>query len=251
MITTYHRPSSLDEALALLSRPTPVTLPLGGGTALSHYRGQDIEVVDLQSLGMNRISEHGNVLQVGAMVTLQQLLEMPSCPPGLAASLRLEAPLNLRTSSSLAGTLVVADGRSTLATVLLALDARLTLKLGPSASLPLGEYLPRRSQLGHGYLITAVEWPLGAAVEFDYVARTPADIPIVDIGVARWPSGRTRAAVGGWGASPLLALDGADAAGVEPAVRNALSDANDAWGSASYRMDAAAVLARRCLARLQ
>ncbi len=234
-----------------MSRPTPITMPLGGGTVLSHHRGQDIEVVDLQALGMNRISEHGNVLEVGAMVTLQQLLDMPACPPGLVTALRLEAPLNLRHSSSLGGTLVVADGRSTLATVLLALDARLALKLTASASMSLGEYLPRRAQLGPGYLITAIEWPLGAALEFDYVARTPADRPIVDIGVARWPSGRTRAAVGGWGASPLLALDGADDGGVEPAVRTALSDANDAWGSASYRMEAAAVLARRCLDRLR
>ena len=33
MITTYHRPQTMDEALALLNQPN--TLPLGGGTLLS------------------------------------------------------------------------------------------------------------------------------------------------------------------------------------------------------------------------
>src|SRR5574340_191811 len=128
MITAYHRPTSLDEALRLISRPSPVTLPLGGGTLLSHQRGNDIEVVDLQALGMNTIMERGNLLDVGAAVTLQQLLEMPPRPAALAAPLRLEAPINLRNVATLAGTVVSADGRSPLVTALLALDAQLALK---------------------------------------------------------------------------------------------------------------------------
>jgi len=251
VITSYYRPTSLDEALRLLSRPSPVTLPLGGGTLLSHHRGGDIEVVDLQALGMNAIRERGNLLEVGATVTLQQLLEMPSCPPGLAAALRLEAPLNLRNSSSLAGTLVAADGRSTLVTALLALDAQLALKLVAVESMGLGEFLPGRGHITRPYLITAVQWQQATLLEFDYVARTPADRPIVAVAVARWTSGRTRAVVGGWGSAPLLAMDGPEAGGVEEAVRNACHEASDAWGSANYRMDVSAVLARRCLTRLE
>jgi CO/xanthine dehydrogenase FAD-binding subunit len=251
MITAYHRPDSLDVALKLLSRPSPVTVPLGGGTVLSHHRGEGIEVVDLQALGINRIQERGKMLHVGAAATLQQVLELPSCAPDLAAALRLEAPLNLRNASSIAGTLVMADGRSTLVTALLAMDARLTLKLAENDSMALGEFLPRREHFGSRYLITDVEWPLSAALAFDFVARTPADHPIIAVAVARWPSGRTRAAAGGWGSSPVLAMDGPDAGGVEEAVRNATHEANDAWGSANYRMDAAATLARRCLKRLE
>ena len=125
MITAYHRPHSLDEALKLLSRSTPVTVPLGGGTVLSHHRVGNIEVVDLQALGMGEIKEHGKSLEVGATVTQQQLLEAPACPKGLAAAIRLESPLNLRNASSVAGALVTADGRSPLVTALLALDAQI------------------------------------------------------------------------------------------------------------------------------
>ncbi|HET6845213.1 MAG TPA: FAD binding domain-containing protein [Anaerolineales bacterium] len=250
MIIAYHRPESLDEALRLLSRPSPRTVPLGGGTLLSHHGGDDIEVVDLQSLGMNTITERGHRLEVGATTSLQQLLEWKSCPPALATALRLEAPLNLRNASSLAGTLVAADGLSTATTALLALDAQLALRLATIESMGLGEFLPARGRMPAGYLITAVEWLHATTLEFEYVARTAMDRPIIAVAVARWTSGRTRVAVGGWGPLPLLAMDGPEAAGAEDAVRNACHAATDAWGSASYRMDVGAVLAGRCLARL-
>ena len=92
--------------------------------------------------------------------------------------------------------------------------------------------------------------PLAPKTEFDYVSRTPADSPIVAVAVARWPSGRIRLAVGGHGKMPLLAMDGTGADGIEAAARNAMYGADDPWGSAEYRMDVAATLARRCLARL-
>jgi len=250
MITAYHRPQSLDEALELLSRASPATVPLGGGTVLSHHRGEDIEVVDLQALGLNGISERGKSLEVGAMVTLQELLEAPSCSGAMAAAVRLEAPLNLRNSSSIAGTLMVCDGRSSFATLLLALDSRLTVRRPAIETLPVGEFLPMRGQSRRGFLITALEIPRAPRTEFDYVSRTPADRPIVAVAVAQWPSGRTRLAVGGFGPMPILAMDGPEPQGIEAAARNALNGATDPWGSAEYRMDVAATLSRRCLTRL-
>ena len=73
MITTYHRPSTLDEALALLSQPN--TVPLGGGTFLSQPTTDPVSVVDLQRLGLDSLRINGNELQIGATCTLQALLE--------------------------------------------------------------------------------------------------------------------------------------------------------------------------------
>jgi CO/xanthine dehydrogenase FAD-binding subunit len=55
MILEYHRPQALDQALALLSRETPRTIPLGGGTVISQMAGPGVAVVDLQSLGLNTL----------------------------------------------------------------------------------------------------------------------------------------------------------------------------------------------------
>jgi CO/xanthine dehydrogenase FAD-binding subunit len=108
----------------------------------------------------------------------------------------------------------------------------------------IGDFLPLRPR----GLITSITIPLNAKLAFDYVSRTPADKPIVCAALAQWNSGRTRLALGGYGNSPLLAMDGTEAEGIETAARNACHEAADQWASAEYRMDAAATLAKRCLA---
>ena len=56
MILEYHRPDTLEEALDLLQRPTPFTVPLGGGSVLSHKTELPLDVVDLQNLGLDMVS---------------------------------------------------------------------------------------------------------------------------------------------------------------------------------------------------
>lgn len=260
MITTYHRPQTLDEALALLTQPN--TLPLGGGTLLSQPTTDPVQVVDLQSLGLDSIIKKGNdpstrsgqALEIGATVTLQALLENEHCPSALKTAIKLEAPLNIRNTATVAGTLVCSDGRSPFATTLLSLDAKLTLDRGPrtedglSASvLGLGEFLPLRPR----GLITTITIPLNTKLAFEYVSRTPVDKPIICAALAQWNSSRTRLVLGGYGKSPILAMDGAEADGLEIAASNAYHEANDEWASAEYRMDIAAVLAKRCLEGLK
>ncbi len=246
MITAYHRPQTLEEALMLLNRSAPRTLPLGGGTLLSHGQTDPVEVVDLQALGLDQIMEQGKNLEIGATVTLQKLLEDDHCPAALKSGLKLEAPLNIRNAATVAGSIATCDGRSTLNTVLLALDAKLTIVDRKSEIANLGDYLPLRP----GGLITGITIPLQTMLAFEYVARTPADKPIVCVALAKWSSGRMRLAVGGNGPAPRLAMDGAGAEGLETAARNAFHDASDEWGSAEYRMDVAATLSRRCVAAL-
>lgn len=262
MITAYHRPNTLDEALTLLTQPN--VIPLGGGTLLSQKTSAAAEVVDLQALSLDTVKRQGNNLEIGATVTLQQLLESEHCPDALKTALRLEAPLNLRNAATVAGTLVSCDGRSTFGAVLLALDAKLEIKsinkfelmdMEINARPPkqdviilgLGEFLPLRLEQIEGKLITSLSVPLNTKLTFEYVSRTPADKPIVCAALAQWNSGRTRLVLGGYGKSPMLAMDGTESEGIETAARNAFHEATDEYASAEYRMDAAAILAKRCL----
>jgi len=266
MITAYHRPQTLDEALALLSQPNRT--PLGGGTLLSHLKSDSVEAVDLQSLSLDTIKKQGNNLEIGATVTLQQLLDSEHCPETWKSALKLEAPLNNRNSATIAGTLVACDGRSTVAAILLALDAKLEVKSinkfelmememesrppkKEVVALELGEFLPLRLDQIRGKLITSINVPLNGKLAFDYVSRTPADKPIVCAALAQWNSGRTRLVLGGYGKNPMLAMDGTEAEGVEAAAGNAFHEATDEWASAEYRMDVAATLAKRCLESVQ
>ncbi len=247
MIKTYHRPATLEEALTLLSQPG--TTPLGGGTLINSpaFKNMDIAVVDLQALGLSHIRKQGQNLEIEACVTLQQLLECEYIPDALKKTIQLEAPLNIRNLGTVAGALVACDGRAPFAVAMLALDANCTVVSRLSSVVSLGDLLPLRVDALRGKLITKIEIPLHVSLAYEYVARTPADKPILCAALARWPSGRTRLALGGWGNSPTLAMDGNEPGGVEDAARNTAHDAADEWASAEYRSDVAAVLAKRCM----
>lgn len=245
MISTYHRPKTLDEAIALLTQPN--TLPLGGGTLLSHGTADSIAVVDLQALGLDAIRVNGNELQIGATCTLQALLTSEHCLPALKTALKLEAPLNIRNTATVAGTLVASDGRSPFAAMLLAMDAKIEINVNRQSSIVnCGEYILTRPS----GLITAITIPLNVKTAFEYVSKTPADTPIVGAALAQWNSGRTRLVLSGYGKSPLLAMDGTEADGLDTAAKNAYHEAVDEWASAEFRMDVAATLAKRALESL-
>ncbi len=103
MITQYHRPRTLEEALALLAQPN--TAPLGGGTWLNspNAPAHDVAVVDLQALGLTHIRKHGHTLEIDACVTLEALRENPHTPPALQQAIALEAPQSLAHWSPAAG----------------------------------------------------------------------------------------------------------------------------------------------------
>ncbi len=251
MNTNYARPTTLQEALNLLS--TPNAVPLAGGTWVNtpdfrrmHSAESDLLLVDLQALGMNRIHKRGNSLEIGAGVTLQQLLECDLAPESLQRAIKVESPLNNRNAATVAGSLNSCGGRSAFVTAMLALDAKLIFQPGDSET-SLGNFLPLREKRSFGLLITQISIPLNVKLTFEYVARTPFDLPIVCTAVARWTSGRIRLALGGYGKTPILALDGTTSDDIKSAARNGYHEAEDEWASAGYRADTAAILAERCL----
>jgi CO/xanthine dehydrogenase FAD-binding subunit len=245
MIEAYRRPETLVEALDLLSSTELRYIPIGGGSAVNRYSRDPFGVVDLQDLGLNSFIQRGNFIDLGATLTLQSILDIENIQPALKKAVRLEAAYNLRNIATVAGSLVSADGRSTFATAMLALDSSLSVQPGDE-QVPLGELLALRQGRLSGRLITAISLPVNVDLAYASVGRSPADLPIVCAAVALWPSGRIRAALGGWGSVPLLAMDGPDSGGLETAARDAYSQAGDEWASAEYRQDVAAVLVQRC-----
>jgi putative selenate reductase FAD-binding subunit len=246
VITQYHRPTDLSEALALIKKDN--IYPLGGGIKLSQFSDDEYEVVDLQALALDTIAKKGKILEIGANTTLQTLLETDDLPDALIKAIKHEATLNTRNSATVAGALMASDGRSPFSTMMMGLDADLTITdENGETSVKLGDFLPLRDEMIAGKLITKISIPLNQNVKYEYVARTPADKPIVCVALSQWPGGRTRLVFGGWGESPSLAMDGKGINGVEEAAKNVAHDATDAWASAEYRQDVAITLAKRCL----
>ncbi len=249
MITEYFRPQTLDEALALIERES-LTLPLGGGTLLNGPHPKTFAVADLQALGFENISMRGKFLEAGASVTLQALAESPDLQESVRKVVLQEATFNLRNQATIAGTLIAADGRSPLGCALLAMDAAVKL-LPVDQSTSYGQLIHMRAGVSEGLphlkkqLITQVTINTEVVFAFEYIARSPADRPVVTAAAAAWSSGRMRVVVGGWGAHPRLAFDAPESGGIETAVRSAAAEAGDQWATAEYRQETAVILAKR------
>lgn len=249
MIKNYYRPSNMEEALGLLSRDDVDIYPLGGGTQLSQPSAAPITVVDLQDLGLSDIHLRGNWLDIGATSTLQTLYDYDLTPDALRQAIMLETNANIRQAGTIAGTIVAADGRSTLATALLALNSIIEF-MPNEVKVAMGDLLAARASQLKRRLITKISIPTNVQLAFKYVSRSPADLPQVCVGVAKWPSGRTRVTLGGYGEVPQLVLDGPESNGAVEAARVAYSTAGDEWASADFRQDVAATLTRRCITDL-
>lgn len=238
LVTAYHRPASLDEALDLLSAPKRVAL--GGGTTLNADRElSGLEAVDLQSLGLDGIAAaEGGWVRIGATVTLDAVRRCELLPDSLRELARLEQPSTLRTLATVGGLVARASAESLLLAGLLAHDARVELA-GPPSDLSLAELLA--AGLPRGSLITAVTVDPSGCTATARTGRTPADVPIV-AAYGRRTDGFVAMALTGVGGHPVLVDVYDPTAGLEPA--------EDFRGSREYRLHLAATLTARAMAEL-
>lgn len=249
MITEYNRPETLEDLFAVLSRKDPKTIIIGGGLYINEVVKEPIAVADIQSLGLDEIKTVGKIFQIGPAATLQSIHDAEETLPALRKAITHQETNNRRQVATLAGTLVSAGGRSAVAGAFLALDSILEIT-GPdlkSEKIHFGDYKPLSEEKTKGRLISLISIPTEVKLAYHYVARTPADLPIVGAFAARWPSGRTRVVLIGFGEQPVMVFDGPDGAGAEDAARDAYSEAVDQWASAEYRAETARILVERCL----
>jgi len=270
----YHRPSALDEALALLARPGIRTVPLAGGDALLGSGDPAVEaVVDLQGLGLDAIAEDGEraCLRIGAMVRRAGLAadeRVQGCYAGVIAQAAGRWPGSLqRNRGTLGGALAMAAPDDPLVVAMLACEAVVVLHSQAGAQeVALADFLPHRlSMLAALALITEVWLPLpvpGTAAAMATVARTPADWPIVvAVAVLEVEQGRcrrVRLALGGVADRPVRlpeveqlleghSLTAEAMAGLEQRVKELVQPCGDFRGSAEYRQAMAGVLSRRAV----
>lgn len=256
----YLRPTTLQEAVALLNRPGRHTVPLAGGGWLVPRLRTDVAVpnpltesvdavVDLADLGLGAVELDGEPghgwLHLGATLTLSQLADDEACRALLADGLLVQAahsaaPLNQRNTATLAGTLLGADSANELLLLLLALGAKVEVA---DATATHSISLLQLAELPAGGLITRISlpWPTQAAHgSLARIARTPTDEPIV-AAAAVHDGNRHVIAIGGVCAVPLL-LNAGDSLDI---LIDGQTLRDDWQGSADYRRAMANVLMER------
>lgn len=266
----YTRPTSLTEALEVLAAD-PDALPLAGGQSLvpmlNLRLARPTTVVDITRIpGLTEVTARPGSVRIGGRITHHALARVPelAMAPALAAAISEIGFQAIRHRGTLGGSLAHADPAAELATVLLALDADVTLtSTSGERRLPLHEFLigyysTSRQQ---GELITSVDVPLPAQLVtgFSEFSRRPGDFALALCAVARWDDRQARVVVGGLDVRPRRLTvvedalveggEGAAVAVVTPEVlAAATSPSSDIHGSADYRLMVGAEVVRRALA---
>ncbi len=269
----YIRATTVDGALrAMAAGATPLA---GGQSLLQSMRLRQREprsIVDLAS-----VRELGSVVEIadgcfriGARVTHRSLIEdrvIAREAPWLTAAALALGDVQVRNLGTVVGNVCWADPRANMAVALLASDA--LLHTVSPASPDQIEFIPadgfftdfRETVLGNR-LATAVEVPRVSDARGRYLefSRQPQDLALCNVCVVFGAHG-ARVAAGGVHARPvrLRRVETAVANGDRSAIDRALIadlDADilcpvtDHFGSASYKLNLAAVLVRRTLADL-
>jgi aerobic carbon-monoxide dehydrogenase medium subunit len=146
----YHRPATLDEALALLETYGDDAKVLAGGQSLIPLMklrfaspGHLIDVNRLE--GLDAIEERDNVLRIGALVRHNQLAAdvviRARYPTIATAAPQIADPL-VRNLGTIGGSLAHADPSGDLGSVMLALGASVMLKSASAErEVPIGDFL--------------------------------------------------------------------------------------------------------------
>ncbi len=237
LVAAYFRPESLDEALSLLTEPNRIVL--GGGTTINSDRQRsDIEVVDLQALGLDLIESSETELSIGATATLADVAGSDQVPDGLRALARRESPSTLRTLATIGGLIASAHRDSLLIAALLVHDA--SVDFAGAEAMRLAAVLAQG--VPSGAIITAVRFDPSGVLYHASTGRTPADVPIV-AAVARAGEGGRSLALTGVAATPISVDPDDPVRGLQPP--------GDFRGSGGYRIELAGVLAARALGGLR
>lgn len=164
----YSTPSTVHQAVALLSRPG--AMPLAGGTDLLVQMRAGAKspklLVDLSELGLNYVRCEMGVIHIGALTTFAQILDSEiirqylDCLVEAAAEIGCVQTRNLAT---IGGNLCSAVPSADAAPPLLVLDARLKIiGCNGERSLALDEFFigPKMNALQPGELLTEIQIPI-------------------------------------------------------------------------------------------
>ena len=258
----YARPSSVQDAVRLLSE-TDGARPLAGGQTIlnvmkARAAAPDV-LVDLQDLdelkGIDLASD--GTLVLGAMVTYNEVIGAAEsrARPILAEVCAQIADVQVRNRGTVGGNICSNDPTNHLPPLLVALGATTTIaSSGGERTVPAEEFFVGvyETAARPGELLTKISIPAGKNDGFAAVTIGRDGTCIVNV-AASLDGGAPRVVVGCVDAVPVLVRpDGADADAVRSAVRGAnLQPPSDVHASADYRRHLAEVLAARAIQQAQ
>jgi carbon-monoxide dehydrogenase medium subunit len=271
----YHRASSLDEALSLLSEHSGAKVLAGGHSLLPAMKLRVSDPGVLIDIGrvadLSGISQSKGSIRIGALTTYSTIAASEAVPAGLAEAASMIGDPQVRNRGTIGGNVAHADPASDLPTVLTALGATFHAEGAEGErSISAEEFFTGlfETALGEGEILTAVEVPVedkGTGSAYAKLANPASRYAMVGAAATVTIKGGKCAsagvAIGGLTPSAARAssveaalvgnkLDADTIAAAAEAVQNDLGNdlLGDMHASADYRKAMAPVYVRRAIA---
>src|SRR5688572_30799960 len=265
----YARPATVEEAISVLATYDGARPLAGGQTLVNVMKARAaapevlVDLADLAELRTIGFSSDG-MLEIGAMVTCTQLTvssEVEVARPILAEVAATIADVQVRNRGTIGGNVCVSDPTNHFPVLLVALDARFTIRgqdgerTVPAEEFFLGVYM---TAVGEGELLTRIDVPGSSGSGDGFAGVTIGAHGTYIVNAAATVAGDSaRVAIGCVAASPVRATAMEERLGgdfTEESVRAAaaglgaaLDPPSDVHGSADYRRHLAEVSAVRAV----
>ena len=259
---TYHRPSSVDDAVALLSANADAKLMSGGQTLLPAMKlrfASPSDVVDLGGLrgSLSGIRQEGDRIVIGAMTRHGEIATsdlLRSTIPALAGMAGVVGDPAVRSRGTMGGSLANNDPAADYPAAALALGATIVTN---KREIVADDYFKGlfETALKEGEIITAISWPIPEKAGYEKFRNPASRYAMVGVFVAKRKDGHVRVTVTGAGASGVFR-----ATAFEEALQKDFSDGAiaglkasadglnaDIHAGADYRAHLIGVMARRAL----
>jgi aerobic carbon-monoxide dehydrogenase medium subunit len=257
----YHKPSSVADAVKLLSSDPDARAISGGQTllpALKHRLNKPSAVVDLSGIAeLKGIRREGDKLVVGALTKHKEIAEsaeVKAAVPALAKMAQHIGDIQVRNRGTIGGSVANNDPAADYPSAVLGLGATVVTDKRRIAA---DEFFQGMftTALEQGELVTAIEFPIPERAGYAKMRNPASRYVMAGAFVAKTKSGEVRVAINGAGPGVFrqAEMERALSANWSPdavaGVRQPADGLNaDIHGSAEYRAHLVTVMAKRAVA---
>jgi carbon-monoxide dehydrogenase medium subunit len=260
--TTYHRPSSVDEAAALFAKGSESKYLAGGHTLLPVMKQRLAAPSDVIDLG--RIKElvgiglSADALTIKAATTYFDILQSADANKAIPALVRLTSVLGdpqVRYRGTIGGSIANNDPAADFPAAVLALDAAVNTN---KRSIAAGDFFTGlfSTALADGEIITEISFPIPARAGYSKMRHPASRFALTGVFVVQTKSGDVRVAATGASQNGVMrvpAMEAALKANWSPSALDSVTISADGMltdihGSSSYRANLVKVMAQRAVA---
>ncbi len=259
--TTYHRPSSVDEAAAAFAKGTEAKYLAGGHTLIPVMKQRLAAPSDVIDLGKIKeligIEVSGDTLTIKAATTYFDIMQSADARKAIPAIVHLTSVLGdpqVRYRGTIGGSIANNDPAADYPAAVLALGA--TIKTNKRSIAGDGFFKGLFSTaLEDGEIITAVSFPVPAKAGYEKMRHPASRFALTAVFVAQTKSGEIRVAATGASQSGVMRVPAIEAALKANWSPSALDNVSipasgllaDIHGTAEYRANLVKVMAQRAV----